>query len=276
MRSVVEFDHHCGWLDHCIGGQNYGRFMTMISLLTASLGGQLALDVRKLTGPASSAGSPMRAAVAAHAAAVATLGALVAALLCFHGYLCATRQTTLEFIKQRRARRASVPPPWAQQSVAAPTGPRSDISSASSNDGSEVDAAGLGDVVRDASERSDSRRSDSRRREASGRADADGPARQVRTPADAPAIERLKSAPPMRPGALPVAAEMAVAPNLFRARSSLPAFGRRFDWAPAMAAPSSPHSSSHYFAAAVLPDEQGTIRAARRRAPRAWSSQRLN
>ena len=42
------------------------------------------------------------------------------------------------------------------------------------------------------------------------------------------------------------------------ARSSAAAF--RHDWAPGMGgmAPSSPHSSSHMFAAAVLPDEQGT------------------
>ena len=35
-RCVVSFDHHCKWLNNCIGERNYSLFLVLIGLLEAS------------------------------------------------------------------------------------------------------------------------------------------------------------------------------------------------------------------------------------------------
>lgn len=97
---VHEFDHHCGWLGHCIGAQNYGRFLGLITALTASMSTQLMLDVRCLRHPAGRADWKRGAmlGLGLHVVTVSVLGLLLLALCGFHCYLMATRQTTYEFL----------------------------------------------------------------------------------------------------------------------------------------------------------------------------------
>lgn len=36
-KCVQQFDHHCVWLNACIGGQNYTRFMALLSICSGYL-----------------------------------------------------------------------------------------------------------------------------------------------------------------------------------------------------------------------------------------------
>lgn len=44
-RCVDSFDHHCNWLNNCIGRQNYGRFIVLLFLLLAFSTFQSALNL---------------------------------------------------------------------------------------------------------------------------------------------------------------------------------------------------------------------------------------
>lgn len=121
---VPEFDHHCVWLNTCIGAHNYRTFLAlvvcMLALFVFQLGVALVLAIAAaaasadaspdaaavLSALASSTTAPspaVFAALLATAAAVQLLAATgLAALLVFHVYLIATQQSTVQFMQRWR------------------------------------------------------------------------------------------------------------------------------------------------------------------------------
>ena len=44
---MEDFDHHCKWLNNCIGGQNYSQFVALIAPVFAMTFGQVCHLYRK-------------------------------------------------------------------------------------------------------------------------------------------------------------------------------------------------------------------------------------
>ena len=89
-KCVDGFDHHCVFLQACVGRRNYSAFLGLVATLFLWTATLLALDVALVAGAGTGAG-------------VGVLGAL-------HCYLVATKQTTFEWITARRRRLREAPP----------------------------------------------------------------------------------------------------------------------------------------------------------------------
>ncbi|XP_066148635.1 palmitoyltransferase ZDHHC11 isoform X1 [Euwallacea fornicatus] len=142
-KCVANFDHHCKWLNHCVGGRNYGPFLMCVSsaVAAAALVAALAManlvyhhlsrrdatdDVAKeepnvklnTTVPPQPFPSSLPSSDAAFLAVVAALGLLAAITaglllhLCFfHIYISFLGLTTYEYIRQQRQTTAQPPLP---------------------------------------------------------------------------------------------------------------------------------------------------------------------
>lgn len=118
-KCVDGYDHHCTFLNSCVGATSYRRFLTLISMLLIGTAIHVALDMLLLVGPqwledrCSRPGSPFYA-YERHSALRSTLLSVhallslicclgVAVLLGLHGYLHHARKTTREFTLWLRA-----------------------------------------------------------------------------------------------------------------------------------------------------------------------------
>ena len=48
---MEDFDHHCKWLNNCIGGQNYSQFVALIASVFAMTFGQVRHKKQKKNPP---------------------------------------------------------------------------------------------------------------------------------------------------------------------------------------------------------------------------------
>lgn len=99
-RCVAGFDHHCKWLNNCIGACNYGTFWLLILALFLWTGLQCAFTasvVAKAQGLAQGL-----LGLQLTVTGVEFLG--VTQLVIFHALLWSRGQTTYEFIRKRKAR----------------------------------------------------------------------------------------------------------------------------------------------------------------------------
>ena len=113
-KCVHGFDHHCDYLQTCVGAANYRTFLLLLLTLTTWTGGLLAVDVALLLAPTEGAAAfdrcgsrdstPRLVLLVAHALLALGCGVLVSGLLALHCYLVSTAQTTYEMIIGRRKR----------------------------------------------------------------------------------------------------------------------------------------------------------------------------
>jgi hypothetical protein len=113
-KCVHGFDHHCDYLQSCVGAANYRTFLLLLLTLTAWTGGLLAVDVALLLAPTEGAAAfdrcgsrgstPRLVLLVVHALLSLGCCVLVSGLLALHCYLVSTAQTTYEMIIGRRKR----------------------------------------------------------------------------------------------------------------------------------------------------------------------------
>ena len=100
-RCVAGFDHHCKWLNNCIGETNYGLFWGLIIALALCTGLQCAFTVSVVTEAEGSTQALLGLLLAL--TGVECLG--VTQLVIFHAWLWSRGLTTYDFIRERREKR---------------------------------------------------------------------------------------------------------------------------------------------------------------------------
>ena len=109
-KCVQGFDHHCVYLQSCVGSANYRPFFTLLMLMTIWTNSLIAINVALLASEGDSFDScgsrdsiPRLVLVIIHGLVALCCLVLVSGLFCLHVYLCFTRQTTYELVVSRRA-----------------------------------------------------------------------------------------------------------------------------------------------------------------------------
>lgn len=104
------FDHHCVYLQSCVGSANYRPFFTLLMLMSIWTNSLVAVDIALLASEGDSFDScgsrdsiPRLVLIIIHGLVALCCLVLVAGLFCLHVYLCVTRQTTYELVVSRRA-----------------------------------------------------------------------------------------------------------------------------------------------------------------------------
>ena len=101
-KCVQGFDHHCVYLQSCVGAANYRTFLLLLLTMTTWTGGLLAVDVALLLAPTEGAAAfdrcgsrdstPRLVLLVAHALLSLACVVLVSGLLALHCYLVSTGQ----------------------------------------------------------------------------------------------------------------------------------------------------------------------------------------
>ena len=113
-KCVQGFDHHCVYLQSCVGSANYRTFLALLLAITIWTSGLLAIDVALLLAPTDGAAAfdrcgsrdstPRLVLLMAHALLSLGCVVLVSGLLALHCYLVSVGQTTYEMVIGRRKR----------------------------------------------------------------------------------------------------------------------------------------------------------------------------
>jgi palmitoyltransferase ZDHHC9/14/18 len=94
---VLQFDHHCVWLNNCVGVRNYRVFLIYVNAVVLLVLFTLAISVALLALAQAPLVWPILFALYS-----LVVGGLVGSLACFHCMLSARAQTTREYVKHYR------------------------------------------------------------------------------------------------------------------------------------------------------------------------------
>lgn len=113
QRCILKFDHHCPWINNCVGYHNYKfyvlfLFYTLVTIVFA----QYLIVMRWLMGPSLKDFERISMAVIGILLLLFTF--MVGSLLGYHGYLITKNMTTIEYHQMtfRRHRNADIPHTW--------------------------------------------------------------------------------------------------------------------------------------------------------------------
>ncbi|KAK9153943.1 hypothetical protein Sjap_001423 [Stephania japonica] len=104
-RCVMRMDHHCTWINNCVGFSNYKKFIIFIFYSAISCSYSLVIfftvTLRKDWGVR---WSPLKTFYVSCGSIMTALGATLVTLLVWHLYLLVHNTTTIEYHEGRRAR----------------------------------------------------------------------------------------------------------------------------------------------------------------------------
>lgn len=108
-RCIADFDHHCKWLNTCIGGRNYRYFVTLLVTLEATQLVLIVFAVSTVTDKIDQSVTGLDIVKLVLMVSVAGLAAIVAfvtsQLILFHLWLRYKGWTTYDYIKSKRQQR---------------------------------------------------------------------------------------------------------------------------------------------------------------------------